>query len=65
MKKMAAGMPDQTQVWDKKYGSEDYFGSSPSRFAEKVVPYARRLNVRDILELGCGQGHNLFCKEWI
>lgn len=55
---MVEDIPDQTQIWDEKFERRDYFGRDPSPFAIKVMPYAKRLDVKDILELGCGQGRD-------
>jgi len=55
---VAIGIPDQSGLWEQRYQRDNYFGSSPSQFARKVVPYARRDGIKNVLELGCGQGRD-------
>ncbi|MCE5296634.1 MAG: class I SAM-dependent methyltransferase [Euryarchaeota archaeon] len=50
---------DQQKQWDKTYASaNDFFGTDPSELAVSALPAFKDNKVRNILELGCGQGRD-------
>jgi SAM-dependent methyltransferase len=60
------GTSDQRHHWDRVFeGAEDYFGPEPSEFGRRALEMFRAAAVKDILELGCGQGRDtwLFARE--
>lgn len=49
----------QQKQWNNTYaGAQDFFGKAPSELAVSVLPALKERNVRDVLELGCGQGRD-------
>ena len=48
----------QLRQWETTYVQKDFFGDRPSELAESVLPILQREKVRDVVELGCGQGRD-------
>ncbi|OPY32475.1 MAG: tellurite resistance protein TehB [Methanomassiliicoccales archaeon PtaU1.Bin124] len=48
----------QQRQWETTYVQKDFFGSKPSELAESVLPLMLQEKVRDVVELGCGQGRD-------
>jgi len=47
------------KVWDELYGGDpSFFGEEPSRFALLCYQRMKRHNIKELLELGCGQGRD-------
>ncbi len=60
------GERDQRCHWDGVFkGSEDYFGCGPSEFGQRALETFRSAGVKEVLELGCGQGRDawLFARD--
>ena len=60
------GERDQRRHWDGVFkGSEDYFGCDSSEFGQRALETFRSAGVKEVLELGCGQGRDawLFARE--
>ena len=62
-------MPDRDQRlhWDETYKIEEFFGAKPSLFAENSLEIFKEAGVKNLLELGCGQGRDtwLFARNGI
>jgi len=57
---------DQRAHWDRVFkDADDYFGAGPSAFGLQALRMFKEAGVRNILELGCGQGRDscLFAQE--
>jgi SAM-dependent methyltransferase len=57
---------DQQRLWDAAYESkEDFFGIEPSELGKRALHIFQEQGVKEILELGCGQGRDsmLFVKK--
>lgn len=48
----------QRQQWDTIYHQKDFFGEKPSILAESVLPVLEGNSVKEMVELGCGQGRD-------
>jgi SAM-dependent methyltransferase len=52
---------EQKSHWDEIFAEEAaFFGEDPSDYSRKALDLFRREGVRDVLELGCGQGRDTF-----
>ena len=57
---------DQRTHWDRVFGSAgNFFGEGPSEFGKNALTTLKEMGVKDVLELGCGQGRDscLFASE--
>lgn len=57
---------EQKRLWDAAYeAKEDFFGIEPSELGKRALRMFQEEGVRNILELGCGQGRDtlLFIKK--
>jgi SAM-dependent methyltransferase len=49
----------QREQWDRQYSEKDYFfGREPSELARSALDLFLELGVKEVLELGCGQGRD-------
>lgn len=49
----------QRQQWDKTYdNAKDFFGERPSELGVSALPVLKENGVKNVLELGCGQGRD-------
>lgn len=57
---MMKNLPDQKEIWED-YGlrKELIYNRNPERDLIKLVDFLKSQNVKDILDLGCGEGRNL------
>jgi SAM-dependent methyltransferase len=52
---------EQKSHWDEVFSKEPaFFGEEPSGFAQVSLELFRKVGVRSVLELGCGQGRDTF-----
>ena len=50
---------DQRSRWDDTYAkNKDFFGAAPSDFGWRAAERMKEHGVKDVLELGCGQGRD-------
>jgi SAM-dependent methyltransferase len=48
-----------SKIWDRVYSNDSaFFGEEPSDFAQKCYSDFKRYDVKQLLELGCGQGRD-------
>ncbi len=52
---------EQKSHWDRVFAEETaFFGEKPSDYSRKALELFQREGVREVLELGCGQGRDTF-----
>ncbi len=44
--------------WDNIYSKNDYFGTGPTKLANTAYEILKKFSLKNILELGCGQGRD-------
>jgi len=49
---------DQQKHWDSTYAQTDFFGAEPSELGISALELFRKEQVRNVLEIGCGQGRD-------
>lgn len=50
-----------SDIWNSVYNKDSsFFGEEPSHFALLCYERMKRYNVKELLELGCGQGRGCF-----
>ena len=44
--------------WNRKFAKDSIFGEGPTDFAKEFLLFSKDNNIKDVLDLGCGQGRD-------